>query len=99
MSSLILFYGISLTIVVLCIMVLALFLQKKCCTSKIALRDRFDHVTELLIDHHWLPISYKISYKVYLLAHKCINPALFAHPEELKSLVSTGHSYHWPLEF
>ena len=43
----------------------------------------------LLIDLHWLPARYRILYKIYLLAYKCIKPALFAHPEELKSLVST----------
>ena len=52
-------------------------------------KRKYDHVTELLIDLHWLPIKYRILYKIYLLAYKCINPALFAHPEELQSLVST----------
>ena len=43
----------------------------------------------LLTDLHWLPIKYRVLYKIYLLAYKCINPALFAHPEKLQFLVST----------
>ena len=34
---------------------------------------KFDHVTPLLKDLHWLPVSYRISFKIALLAYKCIN--------------------------
>ena len=62
---------------------------QNCFARLIYKKRKYDHVTELLIDLQWLPIKYRILYKMYLLAYKCTNPALFAHPEELKSLVST----------
>ena len=51
-------------------------------------KRKYDHVTELLIALHWLPIKYRILYKIYLLTYKCIYPTSFAQPEELKSLLS-----------
>ena len=62
------------------------------CSARLIYNKRkYNHVTELLIDLHWLPIKYRILYNIYLQAYnyKCINPALFAHSEELQSLVST----------
>ena len=76
-------------------MVSALHLKKKlqyaqnCSARLIYNKRKYDHVTELLIDLHWLQMKYRIFYKIYLLAYKSINPTLFAHPEELQSLVVT----------
>ena len=34
---------------------------------------KFDHITPLLKELHWLPVSYRISFKIALMAYKCIN--------------------------
>ena len=60
---------------------------QNCAARLIYNKRKYDHVTELLIELHWLPIKYKILHRVYLLTYKCINPTLFAQPKELKSLV------------
>ena len=33
----------------------------------------YDHVTPLLIDLHWLPVSFRIDFKIAVLAFKCIH--------------------------
>ncbi len=33
---------------------------------------KFDHVTPLLLELHWLPVSFRITFKVLLLVHKCV---------------------------
>ena len=41
--------------------------------AKIVLRKKkFDHVTPLLQDLHWLPVSHRIEYKIIFLTHKCL---------------------------
>ena len=61
---------------------------QNCAAKLIYNTGKFDHVTELLLELHWLPIKYRFLYKIYLLTYKCINPTLFAHPEVSQSLVS-----------
>ena len=63
---------------------------QNCAARLIYNKRKFDHVTELLLEFHWLPIKYRIWYKINLLTCKCIYPTLFAQPEELKSLVSVN---------
>ena len=36
-------------------------------------RKKRDHITPMLKELHWLPVKSRISYKVALLCHKCIN--------------------------
>ena len=38
----------------------------------IAKKRKYDHITETLINLHWLPIKYRIKYKVLLLTFKCL---------------------------
>ena len=33
----------------------------------------YDHVTPCLIELHWLPINFRVDYKIALLAFKCLN--------------------------
>ena len=43
-------------------------------TAKVVLgRSLYEHVTPCLIELHWLPISYRIDYKIGLLVFKCLN--------------------------
>ena len=36
---------------------------------------KFDHITPLLMDLHWLPVKHRINYKIALLCFKCLNNA------------------------
>ena len=36
---------------------------------------RFDSATEKLKELHWLPVKYRIKYKMLIIAHKIIHPA------------------------
>ena len=36
-------------------------------------KRKYDHVTPLLKNLHWLPVHYRIDYKVALLVFKCLN--------------------------
>ena len=36
-------------------------------------KKKFDHVTPLLLDLHWLPVKQRISYKICLLCYKALN--------------------------
>ena len=39
----------------------------------VAKTKKYDHVTPLLYKLHWLPISYRIDYKIILLCFKALN--------------------------
>ena len=43
-----------------------------------------EHVTPCLIDLHWLPVKYRIDYKVAILTYKCLNDLA---PQYLSDLV------------
>ena len=34
---------------------------------------KFDHITPVLIDLHWLPVSYRVIFKLLLLTYKALN--------------------------
>ena len=36
----------------------------------VSLRRKYDHITPVLKDLHWLPVEYRINYKILLLAYK-----------------------------
>ena len=36
----------------------------------VSLRRKYDHITPVLEDLHWLPVEYRINYKILLLAYK-----------------------------
>ncbi len=46
---------------------------------------KYDHITPILLSLHWLPIKYRISYKILLLAYKALNGLA---PAYLTSLLS-----------
>ena len=51
--------------------------------------NRYDHITPLLKELHWLPISYRISFKIALLTYKCLNGRA---PGYLSDLVKRSRS-------
>ena len=44
---------------------------------------RFDHITSVLIDLHWLPNPQRISYKICLLMFKCLKGLASAYLSDL----------------
>ena len=77
-----LYYDIS------CSLTKQLQYAQNCAARLIYNTRKYDHVTELLLELHWLSIKYRILYEIHLLACKCIYPSSFAQPEELKSFLS-----------
>ena len=43
------------------------------CARLIMRKSKFDHITPLLRELHWLPIDKRIKFKIMLLTYKCIN--------------------------
>ena len=42
--------------------------------AKLVVRARkYDHVTPILIELHWLPVFYRIRFKILLLTYKCLH--------------------------
>ena len=36
-------------------------------------KKKYDHITPILIELHWLPVEYRIQYKILLLTHQCLH--------------------------
>ena len=51
---------------------------------------RYDPITPLLKDLHWLPVSYRISFKIALLTHKCLNNQAPAYLKDLLAANKPG---------
>ena len=39
----------------------------------VTLTKRFDHITPIMFQLHWLPLNYRIHFKILLLVFKCLN--------------------------
>jgi hypothetical protein len=53
---------------------------------------KYDHVTPLLYELHWLPVRYRISYKVILLTYKGLNNLAPQYISDLLKLKETCHN-------
>uniref|UniRef100_A0A672H6K2 Reverse transcriptase domain-containing protein n=1 Tax=Salarias fasciatus TaxID=181472 RepID=A0A672H6K2_SALFA len=63
------------------------------CAARILTRRRkYDHITPVLKSLHWLPIQYRIQYKLCLLTHRCIHGAAPAYLSELLTIHTTTPS-------
>ena len=38
-----------------------------------SLRRKYDHITPVLQDLHWLPVKQRINYKIFLMTYKALN--------------------------
>ena len=52
----------------------------------LSLRRKFDHITPVLKDLHWLPVEQRIEYKVLLLTYKALHGKAPAYISQLLSL-------------
>ena len=57
------------------------------CQNSLLIRKKHDHITPILIELHWLPVTQRIKFKVLLLIHKCLNNT--SAPKYLTDLIST----------
>ena len=53
---------------------------------ELSLRRKFDHITSVLKNLHWLPVEKRIEYKVLLLTHKASHGKAPAYQSQLQSL-------------
>lgn len=60
------------------------------CAARVLMRRRkYDHITPVLKSLHWLPIQYRIQYKICLLTHQCIHGTAPAYLSELLTPLTT----------
>ena len=52
----------------------------------VLLRKKFDHIESYICDLHWLPVEYRIQYKILLLTYKALHPDRLA-PLYLRELL------------
>ena len=55
---------------------------------------KYDHITPTLVKLHWLPVRFRVIFKIALLAHKCIYGNA---PEYLKGLVNVKRTSRYNL--
>ena len=53
---------------------------------------KYEHITPSLIDLHWLPVDYRITYKILLLVYKAINGFSPSYISNLLSFCSSSYS-------
>ena len=58
---------------------------QNCAARLIYQRRKFDHVTDIFMKLHWLPVPMRIIYKVLTLVHKCLYQT---SPVEINSLIT-----------
>ena len=55
---------------------------------------KYDHITPTLVKLHWLPIRFRVIFKIAMLAHKCIHGNA---PEYLRGLVKVKRTSRYSL--
>ncbi len=61
--------------------------------ARVLTRSRkYDHITPILQSLHWLPIKFRISYKIWLLAYKALNDLAPAYITSLLSCYNPTRS-------
>ena len=54
--------------------------------------EKYEHITPSLIDLHWLPVEYRIIYKMLLLVYKAINGLSPSYISNLLRFCSSSYS-------
>ena len=72
-------------------------MQKLQCVQNSAARiligaNKRQHITPVLRDLHWLPVDYRVRYKLLLLTHKALNGTAPQYLRDLLSAHTTGRS-------
>ena len=61
----------------------------------VTVTKKYEHITPSLIDLHWLPVEYRIIYKILSLIYKAVNGLSPSYMSNLLSFYSS--SYHYVL--
>ena len=63
----------------------------------VSLRRKYDHITPVLKDLHWLPVEYRINYKILLLAYKAQHGMAppYCRPKNLGGLCDLRVNISW----
>ena len=56
---------------------------------------KYDHITPVLVDLHWLPVKQRINLKMLLLAYKALNGLPLAYMRELLIPYSPKRTLRW----
>ena len=48
-------------------------LLQNACARFVSQRRKFDHISDVLKDLHWLPVKARINYKILTWVYKCLN--------------------------
>ena len=59
----------------------------------VTLSKRFDHITPILFKLHWLPLNYRIHFKMLLLVYKCLNGLAPTYLSDLLRYTKMVHDY------
>ena len=54
--------------------------------------NKYDHITPVLIDLHWLPVRFRIQFKILLLVYKALNDLATLYIKDLLHYRSTCYS-------
>ena len=46
---------------------------QNCAARLVSLKSKYDHITPVLKELHWLPVEYRIEFKILLVTYKCLN--------------------------
>ena len=57
---------------------------------------KYDHITPVLVDLHWLPVKQRIDFKILLLTYKALNELAPAYMRELLIPYSPKHTIPSP---
>lgn len=60
--------------------------------ARIVTFTKYEHITPILIDLHWLPVEYRITYKILLLVYKAINGLSPSYISNLLSFCTSSYS-------
>ncbi len=69
-----------------------LMIVKNAATKVLTRSRKYDHITPILQSLHWLPIEFRISYKILLLTYKALNGLAPAYLTSLLSRYIPTHS-------
>ena len=68
--------------------------RQQCCQNKAAMiiskRHKFDHISPVLREWHWLPVEHRISWIILLITHKALN----GHAPQYLAVFISNMYYH-----
>ena len=56
--------------------------------------SKYEHVTPILRELHWLPVESRIHFKIMVLVHRAVNDTGPVHLQELVNMYRPGRSLH-----